>query len=354
MFGKRWSFVALLSVLILFVTSCSSGGSSSDGAEEGPVTTEASERSTDAGGDDGASEPGEETDDQADEPAVEPIDLDVAVQYAGIRYDIADMEVDDTRDDNVALPVELTFNVQVENLLPDTHTPGAPVTLQWELDGDMYQTTGQTDFRDVPSGATSRGTISVHLTTADLETWDQDSSQLLIGSDNHAQAVVPLDGSDPITRLPVTQDESVEFDLEGFQFESDEVWVAWHQTLSGTPADDGSAWLIMRGTVHNAADSMHCVRQRSGVEPKIELLDGTSRVFHATTLNCLSSGDTERDALISFELDDPFAGTYTITVDGIGDGVVTMTVTLTDDGVPADDENDDGEDDDDDEADDEE
>lgn len=339
----------------------------------GSGTDDAADAATDAGTDDPVTETEVENDPddaapdaepdagEAELPVIEPREIGETVRYAGFEFEVQSLAVDDEGVDDpaTAVPLGLTFDLSVENTEPASATPAVPVALQWNDEGDdVVEISGMTEFREIPGESSSRGTVEFQVPPTDLETWDEDSARLVFGRSGDATALVPLgdDAGDLVTRMTVSQDLGDELDLGGFLVEIEGAVVRWDLPGSRQQVEQGTAILEVSARITNGTDGQQCLGSQGGrITPTITLVDGTSRTLLDTNVNCLSVDEVERDAKIAFDIDDPFAGDYTVTLEGgVGlDGSATLAFTLADDAgaTDADTDADDGRIDDDDDDD---
>ncbi|MCC5954061.1 MAG: hypothetical protein JJU45_18345 [Acidimicrobiia bacterium] len=280
-------------------------GSDDDTDEETTDTTEAPGVTVER--DDGEGE-------AEDEVSIEPMEIDTTVRYAGFEYDVQTLEVDDSS----GMGLMLTFDVSVENTTSDTSTPNPEVMLLWDDGDDVVSLRVNTNFREVPGESSSRGEMSVQVTSDDLETYDEDTARLTFGRTSQAQAIVALgDDVDTVDRLPVVQDLEGGWDsAAGFEVTITSAEVRW-DTPNRQQLDEGSALLIFEVDVTNDAENQVCARRGDW---EITLPDGTRRTADGTSENCYSAGEDERGVIIGFEIDDPFEGDYDIVMAASGAG----------------------------------
>ena len=320
MTNHRFRLPALMAALCLVAAAC--GGGDDDSAAEETTTTAA----TDTTVDDGAAH-GE------DEPLLESRDLDGVVQYANFEFEMDDIEVPEPEEVPGGMPGRsFTVNMTVTNLDDRTTTPGTEVAVQWDDENDnVVQVRGQNGFREVPGNSSSSGSVQFLIDPDDVRTWDENSARLVFGQSGSAQAVVPIgDDVELVSRLPVEQDISGTFDVNGFTFEVEYGVVRWNNIGDRSQVEEDTAILELWGPMENGTDSQECIGSRSRrIEPTIELLDGSSRTLLGSNVNCLRGGENERQAVVAFEIDDPYGGDYEVTLSGGGDdGTSTLTITL--------------------------
>lgn len=301
---RRSRLTALLGALALVAAACGGGDDETD--EETTTTAEATETT-------------EAADETEDEVLVEARELDAIVQYAGFEYELVDLEPVDEDPNLPAFGSNFAVNATAVNLSDRTRTPGPEVNLQWDDDaGNVVQSSGRADFREVPGDSSGSGTFLFNVAPDDAEEFDEASARIVLGRSGTAQVVVPLgDDVELVSRLPVEQEAIGSFDLDGLTFDVQEVWVVWDNVGEGSQVDDGTAILELWGPMENGRDAQHCIGSTRGrTEPVITLPDGTSRTLLGSNVNCLASGETERNAVVAFEIDDPYAGEYELTIEG--------------------------------------
>lgn len=95
------------------------------------------------------------------------------------------------------------------------------------------------------------------------------------------------------------------------------MWIRWDNIGDGSQVEEGTVILQLWGPMENGSEGQQCIGSTRGrTEPTITLADGTSRTMLGSNVNCLSTGETERDAVIAFEIDDPYEGEYEVTIEG--------------------------------------
>lgn len=305
MTNHRLRLTALMAALALVAAAC--GGGDDDATSDDPTTTTTATETTD-----------QEATDEA-EPLIDARELDVTVEYAAFEYELVDLEPIEQDPSLPAFGSNFAVNVTAVNLADSTSTPRPDVVLQWDDENDnVVQSSGQVDFREVPGGSSTTGAFLFNVTPEDAEEFDEESARIVIGRDGSAQAVVPLgDGAELVTRLPVEQDVVGEFQLAGLTFDVEEVWIRWDNIGDSSQVEEGTVILELWGPMENNSEGQQCIGSSRGrTEPTITLADGTSRTMLGSNVNCLSTGETERDAVIAFEIDDPYEGEYEVTIEG--------------------------------------
>lgn len=297
------------------------------------------------GGDDDSAEPGEtteppatteatETDEQEtdDDALIVARELDVVVQYGGFEFELLDIEVPESTDDD-SLGDTFSVNTTIINLRDRAATPRVEINLQWDDERDnVVQVRGDLDAREIPGGARSSGTLSFSIPSDDVDEFDENSLRMVFGPSGTAQAVAPIgDDVELVSRLPVSQDVVDVVDINGFTFEVNSAVVRWDDLSSGGQVDDGTALLVLSGRVENGTDRQLCVGTSGpNTRLQIELPDGTARTPQSTTLRCVGRGEVERDTEVIFEIDDPYDGDYTFTMEGTSrnEGTDSFTFSL--------------------------
>lgn len=316
MTNHRLRWTALLAALCLVAAAC--GGDDDDSAAEETTTTAVTETTDE-----------DTTDDE--EPLIEARELDVAVEYAGFEYELIDLELIEQDPSLPAFGSNFAVNVTAINLSDRTRMPNPEVNLQWDDANDnVVQSRAQLDMREVPGESSGSGTFLFNVSPDDAEEFDDASARIVIGSSGSAQAVVPLgDDTELVSLLPVRQDITGAFDLDGLTFEIEAAWVRWDNPGEGTQVDEGTAILELWGPMVNGTEAQHCLGSTRGrTEPVITLTDGTSRTFLGSNVNCLTAGETERDTVIAFEIDDPFEGEHEVTIEGGSQLEASDTITF--------------------------
>ena len=266
----------------------------------------------------------EESDTEAAGTATQIADrsLDVAVFHGGLEFQFREMTVTDldaeaSSDGNVdsrSRGLEFTFDVDAHNHLHDTYTPNMPVSLRWDEPGtgNVIDLSSTLDFRQVPSGASASGTITVTIPPAELDIYDEDSARLVLGSGHQANAQVPLgSGSELITRAPVNQPQ-----LEGVTLEAGPVSIVleggelmWHQ--GGNQVAEDEPLLELYFTVTNDAEYQACFPRGEGRTLSLTDASGSAYVDLRVGERCVGSGATI-DNVTGFTFDSDYAGDYTL------------------------------------------
>lgn len=282
-------------------------GEGADGAGEGDDATQ-----PEAAGDDAA----------AEVMALAGRQLDGTVLLNGFEITVTDVTATDldleaSADGEVThrfLGVELQFHVDVHNATSGPGAPSGPISLRWDEGdtGNVYDVPGGLEVRDVPSNNSSSGQLVVTVPADGLESFDEASTRLVFGPDGSATAQLPVgDLPELVTRLPM----SPPFEEQTMAVGDVDVVLTHAQIFfhdqQNQHVPEGTALLELTYDLDNQGDSRSCSSRGSGAWA-LTLPNGNGVVDLGVSERCVREGQTELEVLTGFDIDEDYAGTYTL------------------------------------------
>src|SRR5699024_2533220 len=185
----------------------------------------------------------------------------------------------------------------------------------------------------VPSGGSGPLEFDMTLEPHHLETFDQESSVLLVGRDGRSPAQIPVGGTgELIDRKPVPQEDLIgqTFNIAGGGIlvtilEADLRW-----DIGGGGSEDGSAVLGIKVEKQNNTDGQRCWARGRGNNFTLLSADGDGTTdLDMSDRGCVAIGDSVI-GWTGLPVRDPLAGEYTMThLSGINRANYEDTVSFT-------------------------
>jgi hypothetical protein len=226
-----------------------------------------------------------------------------------VTVDTATIETEETGVFTEETTYYATLEMTIENLGEDTWTFSPEMALT--SGGDTHtQQTFDNDIPEVPGGLSSEGTVTFVVD----EEFSLDDATLIVGSGDEQRAFVPLgpEGDDLVALEPQPQAIAgqIAMELITLDFTDGETRADFPRFHS--EQDDGSLVLNLNFTATSRTSGNWNIFDADFALTKP---DGTSVTVDSSTLGSIPGSDagiTTPDLSITFDVDDPAAGEYTL------------------------------------------
>lgn len=246
------------------------------------------------------------------------VDIAKSAQSAGFVYTFGKLTSGKGEYDQTSQT--LSIDVAVENLGPDSSMPYPSLALEIGAKDDQESVSSSTtDFPSIPGNAKGKGKIQFELDADQLKKFSLDTAVLVIGSGNETRARVPLGkGGDLVDLKPVDQKPTLGVLSAGdWTFTPTASVIRWDNPDDHTQAGKGKSWYVVTmdvtgGTTFNCMyESDFSIKQPDGTSTNAKSLTAAK---NAST--CIDAGNTVKGFNLTFELDSPVKGDYSVNVKG--------------------------------------
>lgn len=320
---------------LLFAAAC--GGDDGDADADATDTTAAETTEAGGGGLGGGGDTTVTT--ETEDPVETDVDLASTAHYAGFVYSLTGAAV--APDAGGVTTVTVEFDV--ENASPDAATPfPSQPTLELE---DGTGITGDYETSEIPAGGNGTGSFTFALDGEQAATIDLATTTLIFGDSDTTKVELLLDDSEQQALAPIDLGDLGELTSAEVTMTIESATLRWDVPASRNQAPEGDAYIVLVGTLANAGDALQCASDSFTLTAP----DGVDET-QDDDYNCIQSGETLRDASVTFLVQSIETGTYTVTFDAFpGDDTTdpqTVEIEVDLDAEPGttDDGDDDGED----------
>lgn len=264
---------------------------------------------------------GQAQDDAAAVMALAGRQVDGTVMLNGFEISVTDVSATDLdleaspdgKVDRRSQGVELTFDLDVHNPTAGPGSPRDQVTMRWEeLDsGNVFDVRASLEVRDVPSVSTGSGTLTVVVPPEALASFDQASSRLVLGPDGSATSILPVgDGPELVDRLTRDLDLEETLMVGDVEVSITDAYLLYYDE-QGRHLPLGTALLELTYDLDNTGEDQSCSTRGTGAW-SLTLPDDSSIVDLGVSERCVRAGQSEVGVLTGFEIDEDYAGDYTL------------------------------------------